>query len=208
MHYCVLHIVFALIFTQSLRYAQKRDVGVFKVSAVNYVAAAILSAGMLAVTWPNVRLAGQWQAVALGAANGVLYFLTLLALLASYRLAGIGITSAFMAMGVLIPVLVSWCAWSEPMSAFKWAAAALLPAAAILMRPAGGPSPRVTLKGDAALGLVLLASGALGTIHKSFTVYAEPGSRLVYQTVLFMAAAAGTATYARRQAGCYSTPCA
>jgi len=197
MHYCMLYVLCVLIFTQLLRYSQRSGAGVIAVGAVNYAAAAILSCVVLAALWSDVFSLGEWHAAALGAANGCLYFIHLLVLLAAYRLAGIGVSSAFVALGILIPVLVSWYAWSEPMSGFKWAAVGLLPITVILMRPADTQHKPMTLKGDAILLLAFVMAGTIGTVHKSLSVYAAQGSRPLYQAALFAAAAVSSLTYAR-----------
>ncbi len=194
MHYLLLYVTFMVTFTQGLRYAQRRGAGVLPVSAANYVAAAALTAGILAWRWAGLPADGRATAGMLGAVNGVGYVVCLFFLLAGYRLVGIGITSAFMQMGVMIPVIVSFTAWGERMSPFQWGALALLPVAVVLMRPAGGHK-KLTLKGDLILIGGMLSAGAVGTVHTACTQYAPTGCLPVYQFALFAAAAIGIVVY-------------
>ena len=197
MHYCILYVLSMLTFTQLLRYSQRRGLGVLPVSAINYVAAAILCAGAMAVLWTRggVDLSNPWVPIALGVPNGVLYFVHLLIILTGYRLAGVGITMAFAAMGVLIPVLLSWYTWGEPMPPSRWAAVAILPVAAVLMRPNASEHKHLTLKGDIVLAMTLLMGGTVATIHKSFDMYAQEAARPLYLTSLFTAAAITSVVY-------------
>ncbi|KKK84870.1 hypothetical protein LCGC14_2779000, partial [marine sediment metagenome] len=94
MHYVLLYVLFMVTFTQLLRYSQRRGATVLPVCAVNYVVAAILSTGALAVFGWRGLLVDQWPAAALGAVNGVLYVVTLVVLLASYRLVAVGMEVA------------------------------------------------------------------------------------------------------------------
>jgi len=201
MHYVLLYVLFMVTFTQLLRYSQRRGATVLPVCAVNYVVAAILSTGALAVFGWRGLLVDQWPAAALGAVNGVLYVVTLVVLLASYRLVGVGITSAVMAMGTLIPVLVSWSIWSEPMTPFRWGAVALLPLAMILLRPAGADGHKLTFKADAVMCLAFVMAGTIGTIHKASDECAPAGSRGVYLAALLPQGLFRAANRARQNLG-------
>ena len=163
-------------------------------SAVNYVAAAVIAVVLAGMRLP-ADLSDQWIPMVLGGVNGVLYFLHLMVILAAFRLTGVGITIAFTGMGAVVPVLVAWCFWWEPMSPLRWAAAGLLPAAVFLMRPPGNQHRHLTLKADVLLAISLLGAGLIGTIHKSVTVYAPGGGVAVYQAALFTTAAVTSVGY-------------
>ena len=193
MQYCLLYVFFVLTFTQLLRYALIRGSGVFVVSAVNYVAAAVLAAALLAGLWGQVPSSGRWLGAGMGATTGVLYFLNLLVMLVAYRQVGVGITAALAGMGIVIPVLVSWYAWGEPMTAARWAAVAMLLPAVVLMRPHAKARRPLSLKGDVVLLLVFLIPGTVGTIHKSVSVYIPQTAHPVYQSVLYQSALFGAA---------------
>ena len=76
-----------------------------------------------------------YPAGALGAACGASYFGQFLLILLAYRLAGVGITTAVSSMGLLVPILLSWRFWGEPMTPWRWGALALLRVAMVLIRP-------------------------------------------------------------------------
>ena len=206
MLYCILYVASVIVMTQLLRYIQRSGRGVFAAIAINYLAAAAFSAVALAILWRQIELPGHWPAAALGAVCGVLYFLHLLIVLAGYRLAGVGVTWAFAALGIVIPVFISWCAWGEAMSAAKWAAVATLPVAVVLLRPTNGPHRKLTLKGDLILVLAFVMAGAIGTLHKAMEVHVGKAAIPAYQFVLFAAAAAASAGYVHLERRRYDRP--
>jgi len=205
-HYLILYIIFMQLFSQTLRYSQRRGAGVLAVSAVNYVVAAAVSAVVLAGWWWSAGLSVQRVPLALGAVTGTLYFVNLLIMLAAYRLVGVGITAAFSALGVVVPVIVSWYAWREQMTALRWAAVALLPVAVVLMRPSQNGRHRITFKADLILVSAFLVPGVVGTLHKALNVYAPGAGRNLYQAALFAAAALSSVAYARWRRARYDRP--
>lgn len=206
MIYLFIHLACVLCFSQLLRMGQKRSCRTFSVAGVNYILTAILSAGML-LGFGAWRVAGPGVAAGLGAVNGVLFLLHLLVMVAGFRLAGVGITWAFVSSGVILPVLVTHFAWGEHMSRPQWIALALVPVAVVLLRPRArkgeGGAKHLRLKGDGILLLCFLMAGAIGSIHKAQEVYAKMllagpdgeldaaaqllarNTRLFYQAVLF-----------------------
>jgi len=199
MQYLVLYVLAMLTFHQILRYAQRSGIGVMAVSAVNYVVAAVLSLIILAAVAAVVTVSRPWTAAGLGTITGILYFVNLLVILAAYRLVGVGISIAFVALGVTVPVLVSWWLWDEPMTLVRWAAVALLPVAAFLMRPPGGHTRHMNLANDLILAAAVLVPGAVGCLHKAVNVYAVgAGNRHAYQAALFSAAAVCSVAYVLR----------
>ncbi|KPK83474.1 MAG: hypothetical protein AMJ81_08210 [Phycisphaerae bacterium SM23_33] len=121
---------------------------------------------------------------------------------------------ALVSMGVLVPVLLSWCLWAEPMTAWRWAAVALLPAAMVLVRPIRDQGARLNWKADAVLLAVFLNNGLMGAFHKAVTIYAAANSapepflffqpyQLVYEAFLFLVAALCSVGYVMyRRGGC------
>ncbi len=208
MTYLFVHVACVLCFSQLLRLGQKRSCRTVSVAGVNYVLTAVLSAGLL-LAFGAWRVAGPGLAAGLGAVNGVLFLLHLLVMVAGFRLAGVGITWAFVSSGVVLPVLVTHFAWGEHMSRPQWIALGLVPVAVVLLRPRGKKeagqdgAKRLGLRGDGILLLCFVMAGAMGTIHKAQEFYtklllAGPGgeldeagellarnTRLFYQAVLF-----------------------
>jgi multidrug transporter EmrE-like cation transporter len=203
MHYLLLHIVCVLHFSQLLRLGQKRSCRSMSVVGVNYALAAMVSA-CAAVFLGAWSAQGVPMLTALGVVNGVLFVLHVLVMMAAFRLAGTGITWAFVGAGVIMPVLAARFLWDEEMSRMQWLALGLVPLAVALLRPprkAGEAAKHVGLKGDVILLLCFLMAGAIATLNKAQDVYikALPGAqeagvflsreRLVFQTALFVTTA-------------------
>ena len=225
MHDLVLYILCGLIFMQTLRYAQRRGATDYVAGAVNYALAAVICLALLAAFAAGRAMPALWPAAGLGAVCGASYFGQFLLLLVSYRLAGVGITTAVMSMGVVVPILLSWCLWSEAMTPLQWAAVCLLPVALLLVRPIRKPlherpqiattairRPRLTWKADVMLLAVFLNGGAMTTLHKAVNIYSpavgaaekflffQP-SQLVYESFLFLVAAVCSVGYALWRGG-------
>ncbi|MCD6364586.1 MAG: hypothetical protein J7M14_01795 [Planctomycetes bacterium] len=187
--YCLASVALLISFVQLLRYSQRKGIGVLLISMVNYVVAGAVTCTILAA-WPvdcstNERLI----AMAMGLVSGALYFTHLLIILAAYRLAGVGITTALASMSIITPVLVSsFAGWDKAMSVYQWCAVAAVPVAMIQMRPSSRRRRRIGLKGDIVLVLVFLVPCIVGTLHKARGVYAPPSAMRVYQAALFSTA--------------------
>ena len=214
MHFLVLNILCWLVFSQTLRYSQHREAKDYVVGAVNYILAAVISLGALAaLAWVR-GVPPLYPAGALGAACGASYFGQFLLILLAYRLAGVGITTAVASMGLLIPILLSWWLWGEPMTPWRWAALAMLPVAMVLVRPVRRHVRHLSWKADAVLLLAFLNAGLMSTLHKAVGIYApaEAGSetflffhpqQLTYEAFLFLVAGACSVAYAlARRGGC------
>jgi drug/metabolite transporter (DMT)-like permease len=208
MVYLFAFVACSLCFNQFLRLGQHCSARAMALAGVNYALAAAASAGL---AWWN----GAWPAertgllLALGAVNGALFFAHLLVILAGFRRAGVGVTSAFVGSGVVVPGLAAHLAWGEAIGPSQWAALAMVPLAVVLLRPApaangaAGNTARPGLAGDVALLLCLLIAGTIGTIHKAQEVLTRssaaaagtPADRLFYQAVTFATACALSCGY-------------
>jgi multidrug transporter EmrE-like cation transporter len=194
MAFAFLNILFVLVFSQSLRYSQVRGARDYVAGAVNYVLAAMLAWVALAYVASREPLT-WWPAAALGAAEGASFFGQFLLLLVAYRLAGVGITTATTAAGIVVPVLVAWMYWGEPMTPWRWAAMAMVPASMVLMRPSRSPHPHLNWKADLALAASFLNSGLASVLHKAANIYAPAAAptvlffrphQIIYEAVLFL----------------------
>ena len=214
MQFVVLNILCWLVFSQTLRYAQHRQARDYVVGAVNYVLAALISLGALAALALVRAMPPLYPAGALGAACGASYFGQFLLILLAYRLAGVGITTAVASMGLLVPILVSWRFWGEPMTPWRWGALALLPVAMLLVRPVRRQVSHLSWKADAVLLLAFLNAGFMSTLHKAVGIYAPAQAggetflffhpqQLAYEAGLFVVAGACSVAYAlARRGGC------
>ena len=210
MIYAALNTLFILIFSQTLRYSQVRGARDYVAGAVNYCLAAVLAGLALAVVAgrPGVAL---WPTALLGVANGASFFAQFLLILAAYRLAGVGITTAVGAAGIVVPVLVSWRLWGEPMTPWRWVALGVVPVSMLLMRRKPATRSHLSWKADLILAAIFLNSGLSYTLHKAANIYlpavpAEPilffrPHQIVYGAFLFAAAAVFSAAYAAARRG-------
>jgi len=178
-----------------LRAIQRRGGDLFTAVAVNYVVAAALSAALL-VARGGTGDGGSVAVLAFGTANGILYFLHLVLIQASYRIAGVGITTALIGAGAVIPVITSWAVWGEPMTPLRWGAALLLIPAMWLLRPRSNGTRRLTAKADTILALVCAVAGTVGVLHKAAAMRAPVQRDPTYQLALFVAAAVCSGAYA------------
>lgn len=194
------HVLALTAFGQSLRWGQRRTGNIIGISAVNYVAASLAAAFVLALTLgsqgagPNpLRLTG------LGLLNGSFYFLCLLVMLMGYETAGIGITSAVISCGCVVPILVARVVgWEDRLLPTQWAAVALLPAAILLMRPPPKQKKKLDWKADLILLAAFLIPAASSTMHTAAARWGggELPGQAVYTTAIFIAALFWTGGYA------------
>jgi drug/metabolite transporter (DMT)-like permease len=194
MLYLALQVLSLAAFTQLLRWGTRRGESVMVVVWVNYAAAAAISIAL----WQFVHDgAMNGTAAALGLLSGALYFLNMLAILAAFKAAGVGVTSAVMSSAMVIPVLIAWFVWDDPMTPARWCALPAVWLALVLMRPASAPNERLKLfqKSDVVLLLPFLISGISGVVHKAASVHCAE-FRPFYQSVLFTASTALSLAYA------------
>ncbi len=208
MHYLILQVLALVTFHQSLRWGQRSGGNIIGIGAVNYgVAAAVTAGTFFILLGVGKATADSNLLIVFGMVNGALYFLCLLVMLAAYKTAGVGITSAMIASGSLVPILVSRFAWQESMAGRQWLAVALLPLGMALMRPARNGSRAdgkwLNWRADLCLLAAFLLPGLSATIHKATTIYDAPdgSGQPLYMTALFLTAFAGNSAYVfwRRQ---------
>jgi len=189
MYYAVGYVLFVVFLQQNLRYSQHRGARDLSVVAVNYVVAAVVTGGFLLCAHNAGKVSAPRLALILGAINGVLYAVHLLALMSAIRLAGVGIAVALLCAGtVFLPSLVAWLRWGENMTAPRLVAIVFVPVASYLLRPRGDRTKPLTLKSEAVLAFISLGAGVISTIHKATDVYLPKDALITYQTVLFATA--------------------
>jgi drug/metabolite transporter (DMT)-like permease len=189
MIFLLLFILLATSFVQLFRLAQVRGGRLPAIGMINYLMAAL---GSAAWWWSQGHASPQYQAVALGLLNGVLYLLHLSILLRSMKLAGVGLTTAVTNTSGVVPILVGLLLWSHPVSPAQWCAVAVMPVALVLMRrgsdPAN-PAPHLSAAADLWLLASMLMQGVIQTIHKAAQQSLELEQQPVYNVCLFAAAA-------------------
>lgn len=191
MPYLLLHVFCFLGFNQVIGYGQKRNLQMLPMVVANYAVAAFVAVLLL---FSGTRTF-SWTSAAMGAANGLLYVVHLLILIAAFRAAGIGISAAVTNSCVVVPVLVSFLFWLEPMTSHQWIAVAMLPVAMLFMRPGQQGKTSLSFRADGLLAASFLAGGLIASIHKAQQVYCVPESRPLYRAGLFAVAAISSLVY-------------
>lgn len=194
--YLLLCAACSVTFVQLLRFGQRRGADTLAIITVNYGIAAIVSALLLCrrpIDWGE---AIDGKVFLLAGINGVFYLVHLLLILMAYRHVGVGITTAMGRAGIIIPAVVAWLLWDEPMTPLRWVALALVPVAMLLMRRPEPGKPSLSLRGDLVLGACFLGSGIILSIHKVAEAELSPDQREVYKTGLFVFAFLASLGYA------------
>jgi len=195
MPYIFLFVLTSTLFIQALRFGQRNGANIFSAVAVNYIIAAVVSI----VYWQLNRTVASdgipWSAMVTGIIAGVVIFSHVPFILGSYRLAGVGITSTVVRAGVIIPVLIAWYAWNEPMTTLRWIALAMVPLAMFLLRKPDRTSRHLTLKSDVLLIGSLLVGAALFTLHKFAQFHFDKAGQEIYKVCLFSTASVISVVY-------------
>jgi multidrug transporter EmrE-like cation transporter len=186
---------------QSLRFAQRSGVDMLSVIVVNYIVAFLASLAVLLIRGGNFHDASPWIPLGMGSVTGVLFIVSVPFLLGGFGTAGVGVTTATIRAATLIPVLVSWYAFEEPMNSFRWTAIALLVPAMIMIRPRDATRPHLTIKTDLFLLALFVNAGLIQTMHKVAEFNLAGPQEEIYKTTIFGTAAmiASAIVLARRR---------
>jgi drug/metabolite transporter (DMT)-like permease len=196
MTYLALFILGSVAFNQCLRFGQKRGADILAVVVVNYAIAALASLVVFLQGGAVIPRLAEWPVLATACINGAFYFIHILFVLAAFRALGVGIANAVIRSGIIVPAVVAWLAWGEPMTLYRWIALALVPVSMILMRRSESTHSRATLKADLVLLTCFLMAGVILSIHKFAEVRFTPDQRELYKTALFIVAAIVSSGYA------------
>ena len=133
--------------------------------AVNYVTCLMLAAIYAGFQVFPLQSPGFWGAVGMGAVNGVLYLLGFVLLQYNTRENGVVLSSVFMKLGLLVPMVLSVFLFAEIPTAVQWIGFVLAVGAIILINYEKGTSfsgARLPLV------LMLLAGGSGDAMSKIF----------------------------------------
>lgn len=139
---------------------------------VNYAAAAVLAAALLALGAPgSASLAAQPALLALGGVTGVLFIGTFFLYALATEIAGMSLSVGVMRVSVVIPFLASWFVWGEVPTPAQGVGLVLAALAFFLI--ARRPRPAARHAGTAGrtfglLALVFCAGGLVDVIMKVF----------------------------------------
>jgi len=147
--------------------------------AANYVTCLLLAALYAGFAVFPLQSPGFWAAVGMGAVNGILYLLGFVLLQYNTRKNGVVLSSVFMKLGLLVPMVASIFLFAEIPTAVQWIGFVLAVGAIILINYEKGTSfsgMRLPLV------LMLLAGGSGDAMSKIFEEY---GSAMYADQFLF-----------------------
>ena len=119
----------AVIMRVSARYVQAKR----SMLAANYVTCLLLAAAYAKFRFLPVGSAGVSTALWMGAVNGVLYLAGFVLLQHNTRKSGVVLSSVFMKLGLLVPIVLSVFLFGEMPTALQWAALAVILVALVLL---------------------------------------------------------------------------
>ena len=148
-----------------MRLSTDKTKGSVSMLAVNYLMCLALAAAYAGRWDTSGGCAGLVAAAGMGALNGVLYLLGFVLLQRSVKNNGVVLSSIFMKLGLLVPIMVSICLFGELPALWQAAGFVLAVAAIVLINVGTGTSEG---KWNIGLLVLLLASGAADTMSKMF----------------------------------------
>ena len=139
--------------------------------ATNYMTCLLLGALYAGFKLFPVRSHGFSTTVAMGAVNGILYLAGFVLLQYNTRKSGVVLSSVFMKLGLLVPMVISIFLFSEAPTVIQWIGFVLAIVAIIMINHEKGVS---FSGGKLPLILMLLACGSGDAMSKVFEVYGTP----------------------------------
>lgn len=168
MLYLLLAIVSSALIAVIMRFSSGRVKANLSMLAANYVTCLVLAAAYAGFQIFPVNAEGFSGALGMGAVNGVLYLLGFVLLQYNTRKSGVVLSSVFMKLGLLVPMVLSILLFAEIPTPLQWVGFVLAVGAIILINYEKG----TTLSGGKLLlVLMLLAGGSGDAMSKVFEVY-------------------------------------
>ncbi|MBD3293517.1 MAG: hypothetical protein GF393_11375, partial [Armatimonadia bacterium] len=148
-----------------VRDAQRRDLDLMTVGAVNYAAAA----GFY-VAWTQIdgAVASDPRTIIIGTIGGVIYAAGFLLMLGPLRWRGLGVVAALLGLSVLVPLSASLLVWNETLAGVQVLGVGLALVAIPLLSMDQGAAKGLRLTGLMALGMAALfvINGSGWTVQK------------------------------------------
>ena len=167
MLYLILAILSSVLIALLMRISAGKIKANISMLAVNYLVCLLLAAGYSRFQVFSFRAAGFPAAVGMGAVNGVFYLLGFLLLQINTRKNGVVLSSVFLKLGLLVPIVVSVFLFGERPALLQILGFILAVAAIILINY----EKNTSLRGPRmALVLMLLAGGSGDAMSKVYEV--------------------------------------
>ena len=179
MLYFVMAVLSSSAISLVMRLSTDKAVSRFSMLAVNYIVCTLLGIGYTAVSWTTQEFAEASKTMGLGAINGVLLLSSFVLLQYNTRKNGIVLSSLFMKLGLLVPMVMSVVVFHETPAATQIAGFCIAVGAIVLINLKGKEQVK---RIGAGLLLLLLLGGSADAMAK---VYEAIGS--VQLSDLFLA---------------------
>ena len=185
----MLHLILAIassaMIAVIMRISAPRVKGNISMLAANYLICLLLGAWYGGFQLFPVRSPGFPMTVGMGAVNGILYLAGFVLLQYNTRKNGVVLSSVFIKLGLLVPMVLSVFLFAENPTPIQWLGFVLAVGAIILMNYEKGTSfSGVRLP----LVLMLLAGGCGDAMSKVFEVYGSPSQGDLFLFYTFVSA--------------------
>lgn len=181
MIYLILAIASSAMVTIIMRMSSHKVKGNISMLAANYLTCLLLGAWYVGGQLLAVGEPGVTASIGMGAFNGILYLGGFVLLQYNTKKNGVVLTSVFMKLGLLVPMILSIFIFSEMPTIMQWIGFVLALGAIIMANYEKG-----TAFSDAKLPLILilLVNGSADAMSKVFEVYgpAEQGDLFLFYT--------------------------
>lgn len=185
MLYLILAIATSAMIAVIMRISSGRVKGNISMFAANYLICLLLGAWYAGFQLFPLRSPGFSMTVGMGAVNGILYLAGFVLLQYNTRKNGVVLSSVFMKLGLLVPMVLSVFLFSEIPTPMQWLGFVLAVGAIILINYEKGTSfSSVRLP----LVLMLLAGGCGDAMSKVFEVYGDPSQGDLFLFYTFVSA--------------------
>ncbi len=168
MIYLILAIVSSATIAVIMRISSHRVTSNMSMLATNYLTCLLLGALYAGFQLFPIRSHSFSTTVVMGAVNGILYLAGFVLLQYNTRKSGVVLSSVFMKLGLLVPMIISVFLFSEAPTVIQWIGFVLATVAIIMINHEKG----ISFSGDKLpLILMLLACGSGDAMSKVFEVY-------------------------------------
>lgn len=181
MIYLLLAIASSAMIAVIMRISSRRVRGNISMLAMNYLTCLLLGARYAGFQLFPVQSVGFPVTAGMGAVNGILYLAGFVLLQYNTRKNGVVLSSVFMKLGLLVPMVLSVFLFAEIPTGMQWIGFILAVGAIILINYEKGTS---FSGARLPLGLMLLAGGTSDAMSKVFEVYGpkEYGDLFLFYT--------------------------
>lgn len=181
MVYLILAVLSSALISIIMRLSSQKVENNLGMLSMNYLTCLLIAGGFIGMTWPLPVNHQMMNTLALGAVGGVLFLLSFILFQLSVKKNGVVLSSVFMKLGLLVPLVVSILFFSEVPTEMQIIGFVLAIAAIVLINlQKNSANSRMGLS----LVLLLLAAGSADAIIKVYEVFgaADYSSQFLFYT--------------------------